>query len=375
MHKMMVRVATIKEIAEHLGLSSSTVSIALRSGKGIKEETVKRIREAAEELGYTKSTNSAMGKAIGFIVTTQLDGDMYELARRHILVVNQEMAKRGWRTFPVMVPSSGDEGEKILDTFIKEGGINGVQMDGCILCGRLPVHLRPRYHHFLAERFVGKIIMLCNQDVVNGIGGVTMMDYSGGIQAADVLIKAGHRKIGWIGSLGSENNASERLGGVHTALRSVGCSLQHEIWLNDRGLLPTAEMDRMLMEHLPEDRAEWPTAWVCSTDWLAAKFIVWAKSIGLSIPKDLSVATFDNTQVAEHLAEMVMTSVVFPFEEIARSSVEMLERQFDNPETKPSAWVLPGSIRAGETVAHIKVDEQAGNNFDRPRESAGKAKK
>ncbi len=345
--------ATIKEIAERLNVSPAAVSIGLRGGRGVGKETARKIQEAAEEMGYSKPQASSVGKSIGLIVTTQLDGDLFELARRHVLVINEELAKRGWRSFPVRIPGTGEDGERILADFIENGGVNGVRVDGCLMLGRLPSPLLPRFHHFLAESFLGNIVMLCNHDVANGLSGVTMMDYNAGIQAAQTLTNIGHRNIGWIGSLGSENNASERLGGVHTALRKVGCTLSHEIWLNDREMLPNAEVGRLISSKLPSNRADWPTAWVCSTDWLAAKLIVWAKSEKIRVPKDMSVVAFDNTQVAEHLAEMVITSVVFPYEEIARKSIQLLEQQLESSGQEAIVWSLPHQMRKGVTVAPL----------------------
>ncbi|MBL3688062.1 LacI family transcriptional regulator [Leucobacter zeae] len=46
---------TIRDVAEHLGLSVSTVSAALNGGGTLKEATRQRVREAAAELGYRPS--------------------------------------------------------------------------------------------------------------------------------------------------------------------------------------------------------------------------------------------------------------------------------------------------------------------------------
>lgn len=350
--------STVRKIANHVNLSPATVSRALRGFEGVSSETLNKVQEAAVELGYHRGRRSKAKRTVALVVTTQADGEPFELARRNILVISQELARRGWQSYPVMVPGVGSAGEKILTDFIEGRGTNGVNVDGCLMIGRLSSDLLPRYHHFLAERFVGNIVMLCYHDVANGLSGVAMMDYDAGIHATEILINEGHTKIGWIGSLGSKNNAAERLGGVHTALRNAGATLAHEIWMNDRSQLPNAEVRRIMREKLPADRTEWPTAWVCSTDWLAAKLIVWARSEGLEVPSDMSVVAFDNTQMAEHLAETIITSVVFDYEGIARKSVELLEQHFESKDKELIVWSLPHRVRRGETVAVPKGTRQ-----------------
>ncbi len=342
---------TVRAIAKHVNLSPATVSRALRGVDGVSPETIAKVQGAAEELGYGGRRRGRSRKTIALLITTQVDGGLFELARRHVLLLNEEFSRRGWQLHPVMIPENPVEGEKVLSEFIAKAGTHGVVMDGCIMIGRLPAELLPRYHRLLAERFTGSIVMLCRHDIYNGLGGVAILDYDAGIEAANVLIEKGHRKFGWIGSLGSETNAAERLGGVYTALRKAGCRLSHEMWMNDRDPLPASEVSRMFKAELPKKRADWPTAWICSTDWLAAKLIVWARGEGLSVPGDLSVVAFDNTQVAEELAECVITSMTYDSEQIARMAVELLELQFDSTDGRPMVCALPLSVRRGKTVA------------------------
>lgn len=351
--------ATVKLIAERLNVSPATVSRGLRGGRGVRAETLERILLAAEDMGYSKSSSAdTTVRSIAMVVTTQPDGELFELARRYMLVVNQEFSKRGWHLHPVMIPGLGDQGEVILSNFIQKAKSNGVKMDACLMVGTLPNDLPERFHRQLAERFEGRVVMICRHDILNGLSGVTLMDYMGGQQASQILLRAGHQCIGWIGSLGSESNADERLSGVLKVFRKSEARVTQQIWLNDLDPLPISEVGKALKQQLPDDRKSWPTAWVCSTDWLAAKLIVWARMEGLRVPEDMSVVAFDNTKNAEELAEMVITSIIFPYEQVARNSVELLERQINAPEAKPIIWSLPPEVRSGETVSRLRNDNE-----------------
>lgn len=48
---------TLKTVADHLGLSVTTVSRALKEGEEVKPETIARVKEAAAELGYRPNTS------------------------------------------------------------------------------------------------------------------------------------------------------------------------------------------------------------------------------------------------------------------------------------------------------------------------------
>lgn len=347
--------ATIRTIAEDLNLSAATVSRALRDHDSVKSITRSKVHEAAQRLGYAKTKASRQQEEtrhISVIVSGpgKSYSDMHELARRFVLVLNEEFARRGWHLHPVFISGDGEAGQRQMEQMLA-GDADGPQMDGCLMVARLPGEFSQRYHQALADRFQSNIVMLCRHDVAHGLSGVTHMNYNGGVQAAEQVLGVGHRRIGWIGSLGSRDCASERLGGVLTTLREADASLVSELWINDRDLMPATAMANMIEGALPTDPVQWPTAWICSTDWLAAKLILWARGRGLRLPQDLSVVAFDNTQIAEELAETVITSVVFPYEQMARKAVELLESLINAPVADAIVWSLPSRLRVGQTLA------------------------
>ncbi len=343
--------STIRSLAADLNLSAATVSRALRGAQGVNESTRSKVRIAAERAGYAVGKKISTAKTMALIVSGKSESEMHELARRYVIVINEEFAKRGWRLHPVFVPEDVTD-EQTMVGLLGDAKDRGA-VSGCLMIGRMPGEHPQRFHKVLADRFDSNVVMISRHDVLNGLSGVTPMDYAGGVEAAKLLLKAGHRRIGWIGSLGSRDNASERMGGVLTMLRDAGVSLECELWLNDREILPASDFAEAITRVLPADRDAWPTAWVCSTDWLAAKLIVWSRSEGFEVPGDLSVVGFDNTRIAEEIAEMVITSVVFPYEQVARKAVELLESLTASAVTDSVVWALPPRVRSGQTVCPL----------------------
>ncbi len=345
---------TLGAIAKDLKLSTATVSRALRGARGVNQATRARVQVAAERLGYVKVQRQEGIRDIALLVPAKSHSDMHELARRHMIVISDEIAKRGWRLQPVFLSADPGGLEAAFDALAERGPDGRRPADGCLVIGQLLGNAQDpaSLHKLLAERFDGNVVMVCRHDVLHGLSGVAQMNYVGGAQAARLLLDAGHRHIGWVGSLGSRDSAEERLGGVLTkVMQTPGASIGCRVWLDDTQLLPFDHLTQTFTPALPENRADWPSAWVCSTDWLAAKLIVWLRAQGLRVPADVSVVAFDNTRVSIELAEVVITSVVYPYEQIARKSVELLESLMNTPAADAIVWTLPPRVRVGETVA------------------------
>lgn len=73
-----------------------------------------------------------------------------------------------------------------------------------------------------------------------------------------------------------------------------------------------------------------PTALVCAADIYAFSILRSAREFGLSIPADLSVASYQNTAACEH-SSPPLTSVCLSGEEIGRAAVDLLESRIKDP--------------------------------------------
>jgi DNA-binding LacI/PurR family transcriptional regulator len=311
-----------------------------------------KVRKAAERLGYSKSTPQVAQRTVALLIAGESYSQMHELARRYTLVVNEECVNRQWQLLPIFQAPHKQANPDNTDDFQNKllNAIN--QLSGCLVIDSFP----ESYYKVLSEHFGNNVVMICHQDVTNGLSGVTQMNYAGGLEAAKLLLQAGHTKIGWLGSLGSRDLADERLGGTLSAIRHSQAQLDCQVWLDDRIILSANMVHEAITRQLPTDRSQWPTAWVCSTDWLAAKLIVWARNAGLSVPDDVSVVAFDNTIIAENFAEIVIDTIVYPENIIVRKSIELLDGLINERTTDPIVWSLPPQVRRGHTLAKAKIN-------------------
>jgi LacI family transcriptional regulator, repressor for deo operon, udp, cdd, tsx, nupC, and nupG len=91
-----------------------------------------------------------------------------------------------------------------------------------------------------------------------------------------------------------------------------------------------------------------PTAILCSNDLLALRVIRTVRSLGLDVPRDLSVVGFDGIAVAAEVAPS-LTTIAQPNEQIGRTCVQLL-LQDKAAVTAALSKVLPFDFRTGESL-------------------------
>lgn len=202
-------------------------------------------------------------------VVSALDGSLYDLV-----------------LFDVETPQHRDEHVATL---------NRQRADGLIVMS-LPVP------HADLERMgdTGMAVVLVDSSH-DGYPAVVTDDVAGGRMATEHLLELGHRRIGFIGD--APDNA---FGFTSSAQRELGYRLAHDA----AGL----SVDERLVRHGAHQRdvgfdltgqllagAEPPTAIVCCSDVQAVGALEAARDAGLVVPDDLSVAGFDDIEMATHL--------------------------------------------------------------------------
>lgn len=145
---------TQRLLARHLGLSQSTVSLALRNSPLIPEETKARVREAAEQGGYqpnplvsTLMEHIRGGREVkdhgclGILVNAKNERDWlaaHDSYRQQYRAIKRQAEKRGYRTECFFL-GDGDLSDERIDRIMHARGIPGVILaQGYEECARLP---------------------------------------------------------------------------------------------------------------------------------------------------------------------------------------------------------------------------------------------
>jgi LacI family transcriptional regulator len=329
-HASQRRPPTITDVARLADVSITTVSFVLNDAadRSIPDETRNRVRAAAEQLGYrpnaaAKLLRTRRSHTIGFITdevaTTPFAGEIIRGA--------QEAA---WALGKVLIIVNTDGNEAIRDSAIEM--MLERRVEGLIFAttSHQAVTL-PTTHReapvVLLNCFVGD----------RSLPSVVPDEVGGGCMATDVLVRKGHRRIGFI-NLYPCPAADGRLEGYVQTLRSHDLPVDAALIRATSDRVPGMGYRRALELF---DVVDPPTALFCGNDRTAMEAYDAIKERGKRIPADVAVVGFDNQEIiAEHLRPRLST-VALPHGQMGRWAIDYLIQSADHAENPPLQHTIP----------------------------------
>jgi LacI family transcriptional regulator len=335
---------TIVDVAQHAGVSVSTVSNFLNNKGRMSDATRERIRASMSVLHFTPSSlmraiRQRRTNIIG-VVTFGLDEmDMGRNPIPSLLVgINRGANLSGYNVLSyTRLPSRGRSAARAADFL--DGHI-----DGLIWVG--PLMPEPELEN-VARAGLPTVALLA-RGVPDGVGYVAV-DNVGGIEMVVAhLVGLGHRRIAWIGPLvGSD--FTERLEGYRRGVEAAGLPWTAELVAADEAVASNwfpeytadydAAVDRWLA--LPDP----PTAIVLTSDGWAEWTATALRLRGVRVPEDVAVTGFDDIPMAATMAGG-LTTVRQDFREIGRRGVELLAALIDGEPYENCRVTLPATLVA-----------------------------
>ena len=292
--------ATLRDIATHAGVSLTTVSQALNNKGSISERTRYKVVAAAEHLGYQQRVllaPSLKARLSKLTMLTKRDPDEKTSNPFHYYVMKG--IEEQCRTLGLELRFSSiavDENSRVLELPAKASLRH---TDGVLVVGAVVEDGRA----FL-ERLGGCPVVFINGYLRGASYDRICVDNRAGAYDATVyLLGQGHTRIGFVGG-GKEVHPSinERREGYARALQDAG--LHPSASVDSFVLTPdyAAHAAKELLKAHPET-----TALVGASDNVAMGSYRAAESLGLVVPRDLSVVGFDDLHGVEHLTPPLTT--------------------------------------------------------------------
>ncbi len=269
---------TIRDIAEHLGLSHPTVSRALRDHPSISLETKRKVREAADQLGYIPNSSARMlrqtqSDLIG-VIFPDIQNDFYSSATA---ILGKALAQRGQK---LMLAISEDD--PALELKLVQG-MREARVAGVVIAPT--ANLRRETQRLL--RPIPTLQLLRRHPDLDGI--LVGVDESKGIAlAVGHLAGLGHERIGFIVGNKSLSTGRNRTAGYRKGLRLAGLPVDDSLILHGA---PRPEFGYEAMEQLlalPRP----PSAVVIASSQLTLGSLDALRHHSISIPKHLSVIAY-----------------------------------------------------------------------------------
>jgi LacI family transcriptional regulator len=336
--RAITRRTTIVDIAKAAGVSPKTVSRVLNDEPHVKPAVRERVKEAARVLDYLPNV-----AARGLITRkSYLIGLTYERPSPSYVVELQRGALErleGERYRLVVLPFHDASARQDELTAL----LRSASLDGVILappsCDLLPVL------DALDKAGIRYARIAPHLDPQRGVSAA-MDDVAAARALAEHLLALGHRRFGII--LGDPTHyASEaRLEGYRQALEAAGIAMGEVAIEQGDFTYPSGEAAaaRLL------GRADRPTAILAQNDDMAVAAIQSARDLGLDVPRDLSVAGFDDSEVSR-LVWPRLTTVRQPVFEMARDATDRLVCQLEEYEPAPPAFHPHELMVRGSTAA------------------------
>jgi len=175
------------------------------------------------------------------------------------------------------------------------------------------------------------VVLLDNEYPDYSFSSVVLDDVGAGMKAAEFLWKRGHRDIGMLYSLNYRPKIL-RYNGVMQFLQSKNITVNKDWLIGIEGQFSAAHTYRQVRTHFKK-HAKIPTAMICSSDDEAIMFIHQVRKHGLKVPDDVSVISFDNSNVAQ-VSHPRLTSLNHPSEYMGKLAADLLLQRINN--TNPS---------------------------------------
>lgn len=326
----------IYDIAEELGLSTATVSNVIHGKtKKISDKTVKRVMALLEKRQYFPGVADILlaqndSRIIGVFVN---DHEKYEghtledfFISSSINYLSTEIENSG----RFMMIKKAKQVEEII-RFASMWNMEGIVVIG--FCEQDYLYLR---NHMRIPFVVYDGICEKSERIFN----IALDNYNGGLQMGRYFKEAGHRKALCV----SDNNIGidlDRMEGFREGFTENVDFL----------LIPMKKEERwkFYFQHLKKIKSV--TAVFAVSDYYAIDLMCFLNGQGISVPKDISVAGFDDIPLC-HMINPPLTTIKQDNHLRAKLAVEKLKELKENKETDPEI-ILPVSLVVRKSTAPL----------------------
>jgi DNA-binding LacI/PurR family transcriptional regulator len=306
-----VTTTSIKEVAQHAGVSVGTVSNVLNRPDMVAPGTRQRVLEAITRLGYIRNDSARQLRAgrsntIAIVVLDVANPFFTDVVR------GAELAADELGVMVVVCNSGQDPArERRHLEQLEQQRVRGVLIT--------PVEQRPGSRlEQLIERGT-PVVLVDRGSGQHNRCSVAVDDVLGGRLGGAHLVERGHRLIAFVGGPSSIQQVADRHRGVAEALAGVPAEL---LVVSTPNLSVAAGREAAArIADLPAGRR--PTAVFCANDLLALGVLQEMTLRGLRVPTDIAILGYDDIDFAA-AAAVPLSSIRQPREQLGRTAAQLL---------------------------------------------------
>ena len=356
---------TLERVAAEVGVSIVTVSNALNGKKGVSEDMRRKVREAAERLGYRYRTAAKTGSRSYKIGVAVAERHVKEFPSFYMEIYQsaaQELTLRGSMAFLKVLSEERQERTEKATLF------QGVDIDGILLIGETDKGCAAE----LKKVYQVPVVCVGSYDISEEADSIVPDCYGGMEQVTELLLEAGHTELVFVGSPEEGTNAADCYLGFCKAmekreLEANIVKLPQPDRTEKKQTVAEADFSRIQPDAIGCDSAASagvrpdaigcdsaasvvvrPEAFVCDSAVSAEVLLERLQKQGIRVPQDVSVAGFGKYFSSQ--SEWKLTTYVIDEKEIAHLGVAALIEQLEGQRQTGRVRIVEGRLIQGNTV-------------------------
>ncbi len=326
----------LKDIANLAGVSEMTASRAMRGAQDVSEATRKKVEQIARDVGYVPNriAGALASKKVNLVgvVVPSLNSSVFPEVLSGISSTLKATALK-----PVIGVTGYDlqEEEEVIREMLSW------RPTGVVIAGL--------EHNEAARRMLANAdcpvveVMDVDGDPIKHCVGISHLE--AGRKMARTILKAGYRKIGFIGTkMPQDYRAEKRLKGFELELAEAGVELaDQELYSGVSSIETGHHLTEMLIARTPDLDCIY-----FSSDVLSVGAYMHCLSKGLSVPQDLALAGFNNLKLLRGLPMTLATTDAHRFE-IGQKAAEIILAAQD-PDSPAQVMKLEPEVTTGQSL-------------------------
>ncbi len=275
---------TMQDIANELKITKVSVSKALSGQSGVSDELRDKIVNTAQKLGYKNKTfhKQKATYKFAFIVAKRFFLETDKFYNVIFYYLNKRCMALGHELVSIVVNDYEERTNTISDI------IQNRVIDGIFLVGEIDSAYITKIKTFnipfvAIDFYKPDLEMDC----------IITDNFFLGFQASQYLIQRGHKDIGFVGDINQTSSVIDRYFGFQRGMSIYHFNINKEwVFSNNDYITGNYHLDLDLPACLP-------TAFICHCDMSAYYLIQTLKKRNISVPNDISIVSFDNTDLSK----------------------------------------------------------------------------
>lgn len=320
---------SIRDVAQHAGVSVGTVSNVLNRPGEVSAESARRVQEAIDALGYVRNDaarklRNGVSTTVGFVVLDGQNPFFNDVVRG----AEDEASGQGIAILYGNTDEDPKRERMYLDLF-EEQQVRGVLIS--------PYgDINPRLERLRARGIPAVLVDRFSGD--GRFSSVSVDSVNGGRMAVEHLIATGRHRIAFVGGPFDIRQVTDRLAGARAAAENAVEHVDLEVVATDA--LTVADGAAAGARIIARPRTDWPDAIFAANDLLALGLLQALIVDGrMLVPDEIALIGFDDNAFAA-AAAVPLSSMRQPSRTIGRTALRILLEETADPELIPRQTVF-----------------------------------